>query len=169
MNQAELLSDALDRVAESAHQIADGLSAADLAYRPAAGANGIGWLLWHLTRVQDDHVADAAGTEQVWTASGWAARFGLPYGSGATGYGQDIDEVARFSALDPSLLTGYLDAVTARTKEYLGGLTDQDYDQVIDEQWDPPVTLGVRLISVINDDTQHIGQAAYVRGLLDND
>ncbi|MFX4272559.1 mycothiol transferase [Propionibacteriaceae bacterium Y1685] len=167
MKQSALLNDAIDRIVESAHDIAEGLSAADLAYRPGTGANGIGWLLWHLTRVQDDHIADAAGTEQVWTSAGWAERFGLPYGTEATGYGQDIDEVARFSALDPTLLTAYLDAVTARTKEYLDTLSDSDFDRIVDENWDPPVTLGARLISVINDDTQHIGQAAYVRGLLE--
>lgn len=169
MKLSELLSEAVDRVAESAHDIADGLSAADLAYRPGAGANGIGWLLWHLTRVQDDHIADVAGSEQVWTSAGWAERFGLPYGTEATGYGQDIDEVARFSALEPTLLTGYLDAVTARTKDYLATLSESDLDRIVDESWDPPVTLGVRLVSVINDDTQHIGQAAYVRGLLEAD
>jgi hypothetical protein len=38
---------------------------------------------------------------------------------------------------------------------------------VVDASWDPPVTLGVRLVSVISDDLQHAGQAAYLRGMIE--
>ncbi len=47
------------------------------------------------------------------------------------------------------------------------GLQPADLDVVVDERWDPPVTLGVRLVSVVNEVNQHVGQAAYVRGLLE--
>ena len=48
----------------------------------------------------------------------------------------------------------------------MSGLTDADLPRVVDERWDPPVTLGVRLVSVISDCLQHAGQAAFVRGIL---
>ena len=54
----------------------------------------------------------------------------------------------------------------ARTVAHLAGLSEADLDRVVDERWDPPVTLGVRLVSVISDDLQHAGQAAYLRGLV---
>ena len=111
-------------------------------------------------------MADVAGTEQVWTADGWADRFGLPFLPTATGYGHGSGEVAAVQVKSGELLTGYHDAVYQRTLRYLPGLTDQDLDRVVDTSWDPPVTLGVRLISVISDDLQHVGQAAYLRGLL---
>jgi hypothetical protein len=124
------------------------------------------WLVWHLTRVQDDHVAGAAGIPQVWTAQGWVDRFALPFDSSDMGYGMDPAEVGLVEVPSCDLLLGYHDAVWARTLEYVHGLTDADLDRIVDEAWDPPVTLGVRLVSVINDDLQHAGQAAFVRGVV---
>lgn len=166
MTTAELLADAFSRVREVVHQVAEGLSPEQLAYRPKPDANSIGWLLWHLTRVQDDHVSEVAGTEQAWTADGWEDRFGLPYESAATGWSQQAREVGQFSVGSADLLTGYYDAVHARTLAFVSALTDADLDKVVDDRWDPAVTLGVRLVSVIDDDAQHAGQAAYVRGLI---
>ena len=166
MTTAELLADALSRVREVVHQVASDLSPEQLAYQPRPGANSAGWLLWHLTRVQDDHLSEVAGTEQAWTADGWAGRFGLPYQTEATGWSQQAQEVGQFSVGSAELLTGYYDAVHERSLAFVTTLTDADLDKVVDDRWDPPVTLGVRLISVIDDDTQHAGQAAYLRGLI---
>jgi uncharacterized damage-inducible protein DinB len=168
MSVSDLLSDAFDRIRELVSETVTGLSTEQLATQPAPGANSIGWLIWHLSRVQDDHVAGAAGTEQVWTAQGWDGRFGLPLDSADTGYGHGPDEVAAVRVPAPELLTGYYDAVADRTAEYISSLTEADLARVVDENWQPPVTLGVRLISVLSDDLQHAGQAAYVRGLLED-
>jgi uncharacterized damage-inducible protein DinB len=161
-----LLIDAFGRIRETVHEVLDGLSQDDLTHRVARGANPIGWLVWHLTRIQDDHLADAAGTEQVWHADGFEQRFELGYGSGATGYGHRDAEVAAFGGVPAKLLAAYHDAVHDRTVAWLSGLADADLDRVVDESWQPPVTLGVRLVSVVSDDLQHAGQAAFVRGLL---
>lgn len=166
MNTADLLTDAFERVQETVHDVVEGLTPDQLATRVTGQANSIAWLVWHLTRVQDDHVADVAGTEQVWTSREWSERFGLDLPETATGYGHGPEDVAAVRVGSPGLLTGYYDDVHARTLEYVGGLTDADLDRVVDRAWDPPVTLGVRLVSVVNDDTQHAGQAAFVRGLI---
>ena len=166
MRTAEVLEDALSRVREVVHGVVPGLTADQLAYRPGPGANSICWLIWHLTRVQDDHVSEVADTEQVWTGDGWSGRFGLPLADSATGYGHDAADVAKVRVSSGELLTGYYDAVHAKTLTFVRALTDADLDRIVDERWDPPVTLGVRLVSVIDDDAQHAGQAAYVRGLL---
>ena len=166
MQPRDLLLDGFERVREFLRSALDGLDADQLAHRIAPGANPIGWLAWHLLRVQDDHVADVAGTEQVWTSDGWADRFGVSLDDSATGYGMSSAEVAAVWVPSAELLLGYSDAVHERTAEFLQGLSDQDLDRVVDERWDPPVTLGVRLVSVLSDDLQHLGQAAYVRGLL---
>ncbi|HEY0447654.1 mycothiol transferase [Actinophytocola sp.] len=164
MTTAELLTDCFGRIQGVVHRAVDGLSVDDLAYRVDAEANSIAWLVWHLTRIQDDHVAGVAGTAQAWTEQGWAERFALPFGSGDTGYGHGPDDVAKVRVAG-DLLLGYHDAVHARTVAYVGGLTDGDLARVVDRHWDPPVTLGVRLVSVISDDLQHAGQAAFVRGV----
>jgi uncharacterized damage-inducible protein DinB len=163
MTPTDLLTDAFGRVHESTRAVLDGLTDDQLTYRPGPQANPIGWLVWHLARVQDDHVADVAGSEQVY--GDFAERFGLPYDAAAIGYGQTNDEVGAFAA-SAELLAEYAAAVHDRTVAYLATLSDDDLDRVVDSRWDPPVTLGARLVSVVNDDTQHIGQAAYVRGLL---
>jgi uncharacterized damage-inducible protein DinB len=166
MNTAELLTDAYGRIQETVHQAVEGLTAGELAERVDEGVNSVAWLVWHLARVQDDHVADVAGREQIWTSEGWDKRFDLPFRSSATGYGHSTAQVADVRVTDPDLLTGYYDAVHEASLAYLADLTDDDLDREVDDRWDPPVTLGVRLVSVIGDDLQHAGQAAYGRGLL---
>ncbi len=164
MDISQVLVDAFGRVRESTHGVVDGASRALLTYRPDADANSIAWLVWHLTRIQDDHVADVAGVEQRWTADGWYERFGLPFPPAAHGYGHTSDDVGQVD-VDGELLRGYFDAVHAVTIPYVTGLRATDLDRIVDERWDPPVSLGVRLVSVIDDDIAHAGQAAYVRGV----
>jgi Protein of unknown function (DUF664) len=166
---SDLLVDAFGRIREQVDAVLDGLSPQQLAVRLDGTANPIGWLVWHLTRVQDDHLADAAGTEQVWTGGGWPGRLGLPYPPDATGYGQSDAEVKAFRDVPAEALAEYHAAVHERTVGYLRGLSGQDLDRVVDDSWDPPVTLAVRLVSVVSDDLQHVGQAALVRGLLPGD
>jgi len=165
VNVAELLTDGFGRVHGVVHEVLDGLTADQLAWQATPGANSIAWLVWHLTRVQDDHVSEVAGVRQTWDADGWAERFALPFGQDATGYGQDADDVAAVR-VEADLLVGYFDAVYARTIAYVAKLGDADLDHVVDRRWDPPVTLGVRLVSVLDDDIQHAGQAAFIRGIL---
>lgn len=159
-----LMTDAFGRVKEHVHEAVD-VPEDVLTARPAPEANTIAWLVWHLTRVADDHLAHVAGRPQVWTQDGWSARFGLPFEDGDIGYGQSSDQVGHVVA-SADLLTGYHDAVHARTMEILAALTDDDWDRVVDTRWDPPVTLAVRLVSVLDDCVQHAGQAAYARGIL---
>lgn len=165
MTPAELLADAFSRVPETVERAVRNLSEDQLAARPAAGANTLAWLAWHIARGQDAQIASLAGTEQVWTADGWYDRFGLPFPADALGYGMSRDEVGRVRA-SSELLLGYLRATTDRTLEYIRSLGPDDLDAVVDEAWDPPVTAGVRIVSILDDCVQHAGQAGYVRGLL---
>jgi len=164
MTSAEVLIDAFSRVRDGLHGAVEGLSAAQLAARLDESANSIAWLCWHLSRVQDDHLADAFGTEQVWPE--FREGFGLPFGVLETGYGQSSREVALVRVASADLLTGYHDAVHEQTVRLVSGITDADLSRIVDERWHPPVTLGVRMVSVISDGLQHAGQAAFVRGIL---
>jgi hypothetical protein len=164
MDVSELLTDALDRVRELVPSVVRGLDEDALAWRPDPEANSIAWLVWHLSRIQDDHVADVAGEEQVWTSAGWYDRFGLPFPPEAHGFGHGPEEVGQVRA-SAELLAGYHADVAAASAAYVASLGAADLDRVVDTRWDPPVTLGVRLVSVLGDTHQHAGQAAYVRGL----
>ncbi len=164
MTSAELLADAFGRVQETVHEAVQGLTSSQLAIRLNRDANSIAWLVWHLTRVQDDHLAGAFGVPQVWTEYG--QRFELPFGPADIGYGHSSDQVAQVTVASGDLLTGYHDAVHTQTVRLVSGVTDAELSRVVDEGWDPPVTMGVRLVSVISDSLQHAGQAAFIRGIL---
>ena len=166
MTSAELLVDAFGRIREEVHGAVRGLTPEQLSARLDPDANSIAWLVWHLTRIQDDHVAGVAQTEQVWTSDDWTDRFGLPFEPWATGYAHSSADVAAVTVDAGDLLVDYHDAVYEQTIRFLEHITDADLDRVVDESWDPPVRLGVRLVSVINDNAEHAGQAAFVRGVV---
>ena len=166
MSESEALSEAFARVPDLVHRVVNGLTAEQLSWAPSRDANTIGWLIWHLTRIQDDHIADLIGDEQIWTSGDWAAGVGLAPDPANNGYGHDPGDVAAVRASSPGALTGYFDAVYARTSGFIARLNASDLTKIVDDSWDPPVTMRVRLVSVLSDDLQHVGQAAYLRGLL---
>lgn len=166
MDAIAVLHELYGRIPAEVRRAVDGVSPEQLVERPAEGANTIAWLVWHLARVQDHHVCELTGEQQEWVTGGHANGFGLEADADDTGYGHDADDVARVRPESVEALLAYVDAVQARTIAYLDTLEDADLDRVVDGRWDPPVTLGVRLVSVADDDVQHAGQAAYVRGLL---
>lgn len=159
-----LLTDSFERIRDQVAGLTDGLDDETAAWRPDPEANSIAWLIWHLARVQDDHLADAAGTGQVWTQQGWNSRFALPFDAAETGFGQTPEQVGQVR-VDGTLLGGYHADVHAATMRYIDSLTSQELERVIDAAWDPPVTVSVRLVSVIGDCTAHLGQAQYVLGM----
>jgi hypothetical protein len=166
MDVAPLLIDLYGRIPPLARQAVDGLDVDALTERPAPGANTIAWLIWHLARVQDHHVAEILEASQVWIDGDWAPQFGVAPDPSNTGYGHSADEVASIRPVRPEVLLEYLDEVDTRTRAMIGALAPSELDRIVDRRWDPPVTLGVRLISIADDCLQHVGQAAYVRGLL---
>jgi hypothetical protein len=165
MTITTLLTDAFDRIRDGVHPAVSGLTAVELAFRPDEESNSIGWLIWHLTRIQDDHLADLDGSDQVWMSGGWAERFALPMDISDTGYGHGPKEVAAVTADEHSLI-GYFEDVYDKTMEFVRTVKEDDLARVVDDSWDPPVTMSVRLVSVIADGLQHVGQAAFIRGIL---
>ncbi len=167
MDSAELLADAFSRVDQTVATAVADLSAQQLAYRPDADANSISWLVWHLTRVQDDHVAEITGRDQEWVTGGWNKRFGTDSDPSNTGYGHTSAEVAAVIPDEVGVLGEYHGAAFHRTLEYLRGVGATELDRIIDRSYDPPISVGVRLVSVINDNMQHAGQARYLRGMVE--
>jgi hypothetical protein len=163
----ELLTDAFGRIHDVVHQAVDNLTPEELAFRVDGSANSIAWLVWHLSRVIDDHVSEVAAKQQVWIADGWDDQFALPFPPEATGYGFGGDDVAAVQVKSPEILTGYFDGAYEQAVRYVEHLRDEDLSRVVDPSWTPPVTLAVRLVSVISDGLQHAGQAMFIRGIIE--
>lgn len=166
---AGLLLEMYGRILPLAEEAVEGLDAEALCRRPAPGANSIGWLVWHMGRVIDAQMSELTGDPQLWVEGPWAERCGLVPDPANTGYGHSSDEVAAVKPEGPDVLVEYLRGAEARMEDLLSEMDPDQLDRVIDERWDPPVTLGVRLVSIADDCLQHAGQAAYLRGLTADD
>jgi hypothetical protein len=160
----ELLRDAFTRLIEHVDELTDGLTDGQANYRPSPNANSIAWLIWHSARVQDIQLAPIAGIEQVWLSDGWVDRFGLDLPRDDTGYGHSPEDVAKVR-VSGELLAGYYHAVHEVTLEFVARVTAEDLARIVDRNWDPPVTASARLVSIVDDCAQHLGQAAYVLGI----
>ena len=161
----ELLRDSFTRLIEHVDELTDGLTDEVASYRPTPQANSIGWLIWHSARVQDIQVCDIAKMlADVWTRDGWVDRFSLDLPRDDTGYGHSADAVAKVR-VSAELLAGYYHAVHDMTLEFVETMTDADLDRIVDRRWDPPVSASARLVSIVDDCAQHLGQAAYLRGI----
>lgn len=167
MDHTDVLTDAARRPVDAATHVLRGISHETLHARPAGRGNSIAWLVWHAARQMDAQLADLTGTDQVWSVGGWATRLGIPRGPEAVGFGDTPDEVAGLRVDDPGLLLDYFRAVVDAFVASLAGSSAADLDVVVDTSWDPPVTRGVRLVSLIDDAVAHLGQAAYARGLVE--
>ncbi|WP_104110270.1 DinB family protein [Arthrobacter sp. N199823] len=165
MRTSELLTDAFGRIGTIVGGVLDGLEPQKANWRPGGSGNSIAWLVWHLSRGQDEQIADVAGSPSIWRSGGYAARFAFELNPDDTGYGHSTEQVSAVHVDSMDLLREYFEAVLARSLEYVGGLADAELERIVDERWDPPVTLGVRLISILDDCVQHGGQAAYIKGL----
>ena len=170
MTLAEILIDALSRSRERFDRaLADvTLEQANTPPVPdiAPRTNSLTWLAWHTAREIDLQISLMAGQEFVWFTGGHRERFALPLPDDTQDWRHTPEEAAQVVVSDLSLLFAYLDDAYALTTTYLRSLTPESLDDIVDESWDPPVTLAVRLASVIDDAAQHSGQAVYTRRLL---
>jgi hypothetical protein len=166
MEWHDMLQDGYGRIPEILERVVNGLSLEDLHWQPRPDANSIAWLVWHLTRVQDDHISDLMGEEQLWIKDGWHEKFGRPADKKDIGFGHAPEDVAAFRAPDAATLLDYHRAVSERSRNFFPSLSKTDLDRELNEPWFQPLpTVGVRIISVLGDNLEHAGQAAYVRGL----
>jgi hypothetical protein len=165
MSNTDLYADAIRRSDADLRRSLEDLSTEELRNQPAGeGSNPIGWLVWHLTRTRDNISSSIAGETSVWESGGWGARFGMD------------GELPRFAPADVHLfdpkdfatLVGYFDAVAEKSLTIVGGLTDADMDRMVESTIPgrPAQPVVSRLAVILNDNIQHVGQVAYLRGLI---
>mgnify|MGYP002750444426 FL=1 len=166
MDARDVLSEAASRPATEAKALVNTLPEGALNAHAGGHTNSIAWLLWHAGRQMDVQLAQLNGEPQVWHRQGFDSRFNLGELGDTVGYGHTAEQARAVVVEDTALLVEYLGATTAALSEYIAGLSEADLDDVIDTSWTPHVTRGVRLVSMIDDAAQHVGQAAYAAGIL---
>ena len=167
MEAHDMLSGAYGGILRVLGYTLEGLNEEDLNWQPKPDCNSIGWLVWHLTRWQDVQISNFMGEEQLWIKDGWHARFNRPPDPKDIGFGHSSEDVTSFKSPDVSNLLEYHRAVLERSKRFISNLSTADLDRELNEPWYQPLpTVSVRLISVMSDSLQHVGQVSYVRGLL---
>ena len=165
MKATEVLTDIATRPIDAAEALRPKLDSTTLNAHPQGHDNSVAWLLWHSAREIDAQTAHLADAEQIWHTNGFDKRLDLGPAADSIGYGHTAEEARSIESDDADLLLAYLKESTDALVAYIRTLSDTDLDDVIDESWDPPVTRGVRIASIIDDAAQHIGQAAYVLGM----
>lgn len=163
MNANEVIADLVQRPIDAAHHL-PALTAQQLNAHPADHPNSIAWLLWHSGREVDVQLAHLSGKAPVWES--FKAHFNLGELGESIGYGHTADQARQIQVSSQKLLVDYLEASLNALGDYASTLSETDLDEVIDNSWEAPVTRGVRLVSIIDDASQHLGQAAYAAGIL---
>jgi hypothetical protein len=165
MSAADLYLDALRRSDEGLKRAVEDLTGEELRNQPAGtGSNPIGWLVWHLTRTRDSIIASINGAPTVWDGGGWASRFGM---EGELPRFMP-DNVHTFDPKDFETLMGYFDEVAGQSAKVVEALSDEDMSRMVESAVPgrPAQPVVARLGVILNDNIQHIGQVAYLRGLL---
>ena len=167
MEWKDMVIDGYERIPGILDRALKDLTEKDLNWKPSSDTNSIGWLVWHLTRQQDAQMSDLMGEEQLWTKDEWYSKFGRQGEPEDVGFGHTPEQVAAFKSPDARTLLDYNREVVQRSKNYINGLSEDELGRELNEpRFQPLPTVGVRIISILNDSIQHAGQAAYVRGLL---
>lgn len=164
MNTNEILIDLARRPQAAAEHLRGRLTPELLNAHPHHD-NSIAWLLWHVAREIDEQLCDLCGQESVWIAAGFAERFALETKPHEHGYGHTPEQARAIQVTDLDLLFEYLNAVIDAQVAYISGLDEADLSRIVDDRWDPPVTLAARMVSMSVDAAEHIGQAAYITGM----
>jgi hypothetical protein len=162
----DILADGYQRVYDTLSHVLDGLSKEDLDWQPAKDSNSIGWTAWHLIRGHDAQISSLMNSEQLWIKDRWYIKFNRKADPDDTGFGHTPKQVSAFKSPDVDTILRYQKAVTDRSKKYFRKLSKSDLDRELDEPWFKPLpTVGVRLVSVLEDGILHAGEASYIRGL----
>jgi hypothetical protein len=168
MKWQKLVLDSFLKQEKELEKVVEGLTEDDLSRQPAPDCNSIGWLVWHVIRSVDRNMSPVIGDEQLWLSAKWHARFGREPDPGETGYGHTAEQAKMFRSPDANTVVEYSKAIMAKSADYFNRkLTDSDLAR---EVYNPTLkitrTVEETIVAEIWHSMHHLGQAAYVRGLL---
>jgi len=164
MEIREFIQGALDRVKQTTAKVVDGLSHHELIWRPGPECSSIGLILFHMARFEDTFVQSRIlGKPQVWESEKWYEKLNLPISEIGSGY--TAEQIAAFRVPELKDLAGYAEAVRVRTLEYIKGMTDEEFNKVINLPRLGNVTIGALFTIIVVHLAQHVGEISYLRGM----
>ena len=155
--------DLLDRVQERLEETLNKMTIEEANTMPHPLIKSVTWLYWHTARELDMQISDLKGEDSMYTSDGWSERFDLPLPDDTPDYKHTPEQAEQVTVSDKNLLSDYLDASIKLGKDYLNNLNEETLEEIVDENWTPPVTHQARLVSIIDDAVMHSGQAVYTR------
>ena len=165
MGATDIYLEAIKRSDADLRRALEGLTTEDVRKQPAGeGSNPISWLVWHLTRTRDNISSSIVGRKPLWESEGWGAKFGMSDGIPSF----KPDNVHTFDPKSIETLTGYFEAVAANSLKIIEGLQESDMSRMVESTIPgrPAQPVVGRLAVILNDNIQHVGQVAYLRGLI---
>ena len=171
MEWQQLIIDFFVRISQELERVVSGLTIEDLNQQPNPDCNSIGWLAWHLTRSHDRNLSELARKQQLWVKDKWHAKFNRAPDPTDTGFNHSPDDVRAFRSPDGKTILEYHNAVLELAKQYIdNNLSENDLKRRVKSPTLKNVaTVRRRLLGIISEGLQHVGQAAYVRGLLNSE
>jgi hypothetical protein len=168
MKWQDLVLEAFQRQAKELEKAVDGLTEEDLNRQPAPDCNSIGWLAWHVIRSVDRNMSEVIGEEQLWIKDKWHARFGRAADPNETGVGHTFEQAKNFKSPSSRVIVDYHKAILQKVEKYINAkLDEKDLNR---DNYSPTFKksdlVGNKTASQFFHGAHHIGQADYVRGLL---
>ena len=144
----------------------DGLTQAEIEYRPAPGCHSIGFILWHYGRALDLWAQTLARRQPQLYEQEWAARLGLAPEPTDVGFGYTADDLDNWRCPAKGLLVEYANAARANL---LGLLAEHDDASLgateMTNRRGETIKLADMFRMLLWEVNQHGGQAGYLRGI----
>ncbi len=159
-----MLKSQLSEYMEELELALDGLTEEERRYQPTPQSNHIDFIVWHMARVEDSIVNRRLRHDRhIWERDGRHKRLGLP--REGIGEGLSTEQAAALPPFSLAKLLKYYSSVRRETLLFINSLTNDDLDRISDPER-PYWTFAAILGHLIVEEAQHVGQIAYIRGIL---
>ena len=164
MDFKDIIRMGLEEYMDELRKALDGLTSEERRFQPTPDSHHIDFAVWHMARVEDLWVQGfAQGTQQIWQKDGWSEKFGIPERD--SGFGYTLEQLTNLPQFDIDDIMAYYDSVRKETLRHLDGLTAEELARCPNEERRPGYSIGKMYSHIIVEESQHVGQIAYIRGI----
>lgn len=163
----ESIISAVQEYYEALKNALNGLDKYELSWKPSIESNNIIFLVWHMSLIEDNLINKVLGKkERIWISQDYFKKY--PSLKNETGYGFNITQLQEFPIMDIDWIMHYFDKVRNTTNNMIESLTNEDLSN--DFLFGSNKVIKVKgfwvLGRLIVEESQHLGQIAYIRGMI---